>query len=55
MAGVKNPVKRLKKLSESRLNLEMKILEMLDQISCIEHEQDEIAKSLGAVGYYRGK
>lgn len=55
MAGVKDPFQRLKKLSESRLNLEMKILEMLDQISCIKHEQDEIARSLGAVGYYRGK
>ena len=48
MAGVKNPFKKLQKLADSRLNLEMRILEMLDQISCIEHEQDMILKDLNS-------
>jgi hypothetical protein len=57
MAGVKSPWKKLIKLSDSRLNCEMKILEMLDQISCIEHEQDEIIKDLNSevVWVYRRK
>lgn len=57
MAGVKNPFKKLQKLADSRLNLEMKILEMLDQIYCIEHEQDEIIKTLNSevVWIYRRK
>jgi len=42
MAGVKDPFKKLKKLSDTRLNLEENILQMLDKIQCIEHDQDEI-------------
>ena len=57
MAGVKDPFKRLEKLAESRLNLELQILEKLDQISCMEHEQDEILKDLNSevVWVYRRK
>jgi hypothetical protein len=57
MAGVKDPFKRLEKLAERRLNLELQILEKLDQISCMEHEQDEILKDLNSevVWVYRRK
>ena len=48
MAGVKDPFKKLKKLSDTRLNLEENILQMLDKIQCIEHDQDEIIKGLNA-------
>ena len=34
--------KRLKKLEDSRLNLQCQILEMLDQIECIDHEIQQI-------------
>ena len=59
MAGVKDPFKKLKKLADTRLNLEENILQMLDKIQCIEHDQDEIIKSLnadaGVVWLYRRK
>jgi len=59
MAGVKDPFKKLKKLSDTRLNLEENILQMLDKIQCIEHDQDEIIKGLnadaGVVWLYRRK
>jgi hypothetical protein len=59
MAGVKYPFKKLKKLADTRLNLEENILQMLDKIQCIEHDQDEIIKNLnadaGVVWLYRRK
>ena len=57
MAGVKDPWKKLAKLADTRLNCELRILEILDQIACIEHEQDEIIKDLNSevVWIYRRK
>ena len=58
-AGIKDPFKKLKKLADTRLNIEENILAALDKIQCIEHEQDEIIKSLndesGVVWLYRRK
>jgi hypothetical protein len=42
MAGTKDPAKRRIKLEDSRLNLYLIILQMLDQIACIEHEIKEL-------------
>jgi hypothetical protein len=38
LAGTQDPRLRLRKLQDSRLNLQMNILDMLDKISIIEHE-----------------
>lgn len=40
--STKDPVKRLQRLHEVRLNLSMKILESLDQLGCINHEIQEL-------------
>jgi hypothetical protein len=45
MAGIKDPKKKIRKLEDSRLNLWLLILQMQDQISCIEHEIRELKKA----------